>query len=109
MSGSWPAGGPDQQVVGVRVVVGPDAERQALVQRAAGEPVQLGGADFEHRHAAVGSQLDGLLDPVVAGDPSPDIQGGRRHAGPERLDHGVAAGHELGRLPRAARGPPSGG
>ena len=98
--------GAGQQVVGVRVVVGPHPQGQALVHRAAGEPVQLGGAGLEDRHAAVGGQLDGLVDPLVAGDPGPDVQHGRGHAGPQRLDHRVAAGHELGRLPRAARGPP---
>ncbi len=93
----------------MRVVVGPHAQGQALVQRAAGEPVQLGGAGLEDRHAAVGGQLDRLVDPLVAGDPAPkssDVQRGRGHPGAQRLDHRVAAGHELGRVPRAARGPP---
>ena len=44
-------GGPGEQVVGVRVVVRPDPERQALVQRAAGEPVELGRAGLEHGQA----------------------------------------------------------
>jgi hypothetical protein len=67
-----------QQVIGVRVFVGPHAQREALVQRAAGEPVQLGGAGLEHRHAASGGQLDGLGHPLIAGDP------GRRRTGPRR-------------------------
>ena len=58
-------GGAGEQVVGMRVVVGADPECQALVQRAAGEPVEFGGAGLEHGHAAVGGELDGLADPLV--------------------------------------------
>ena len=104
-------GGAGEQVVGVRVVVGAHPQRQALVQRAAGEPVELGGAGLEHGHAPVGGELDGLADPLVVLDPGADVQGRGGHAGPQRLDHRVAAGDELGRVPgpRAARGPDGAG
>src|SRR5271157_1936616 len=66
-------GGPGEQVVGMRVVVGTHAERQALVQGAAGEPVEFGGAGLEHRHAPVGGELDGLADPLVVLRTGPDV------------------------------------
>ncbi len=48
---------------------------------------------------------------LAAGRGVPVLEAGaaeldRLTGGAQRLDHGVAAGHELGRLPRAARGPP---
>ena len=96
-------GGPGEQVVGMRVVVGAHPQRQALVQRAAGEPVEFGGAGLEHGHAPVGGELDGLADPLVVLHPGADVQGHRGHAGPQRLDHRVAPGDELGRVPGTAR------
>jgi hypothetical protein len=66
--------GPGQQVVGMRVVIGPDPQGQALVQRAAGEPVQFGGARLQDGYPAVGGQLDGLAYPIVVLHPRPDVQ-----------------------------------
>ena len=99
----------------MRVVVGADTQRQALVQRAAGEPVEFGGAGLEHGHPAVRGQLDGLADPLVVLHADADVQGRRGHAGPQRLHHRVAPGHELGRVPgpalrsRGGAGRPEGG
>jgi hypothetical protein len=76
------------------------------VQRAAGVPVQFGGAGLQHGYAAVGGQLDGLADPVVVLDPASDVQDRRRDSGPERLDDRVAPGHELRRVPGPPRRPP---
>src|SRR6185437_424087 len=50
-----------------------------------------------------GGELDGLADPLVVLDPVTHVQGGRGHGGPQRLDHRVAAGDELGGVPRPAR------
>ena len=49
----------------MRVVVGPHPERQALVQRAARQPLELGHARLQHRHAPVGRELHRLADPLV--------------------------------------------
>src|SRR5216684_2082876 len=62
----------------------------------------LSGSCLEHGHAAVGGQLDGLADPLVVLHAGADVQDRRGHGGPQRLDHRVTPGDELGRIPGAA-------
>jgi hypothetical protein len=76
----------------VGVLVGRDLQADALVQRTAGHPVELGPADLQQRQAPVAGQLHGLGDPLVgavravAGD---DVQRGRRDLRAQRLDTGL--------------------
>ncbi len=47
----------------MRVVVGRHLQADALVQHAAGHPVELGAAHLQHRHAAVGGAYSLLRFP----------------------------------------------
>ena len=98
-----------QQVVGVGVVVRPDLQGQALVHRAAGQPVQFGPARLDHRDPHVGGEPDHLVEPRVGAVPGAGVERGGGDAGAQRLQHRVAAGHHLGSVAGAAgRGPPPG-
>ena len=55
-------------------------QRDALVQDAAGAPVELGPADLEQRDAAVAGDAHRLGDPLVGLEPLRDVQRGRRDA-----------------------------
>ncbi len=79
--------------VGIR----PDPQRQALVHRAAGQPVKLGPASLHDRDPGVGGQFDRLADPLVRVQPRPDMQRDRRHCRPQRFEHRVAACDDLSR------------
>ena len=93
------------QVVRVRVAVPPDPQRDALVNRAAAEPVQLRPARLYDRDAEVGGQHHGLTDPLVLIEPGTDMQRGRGHGGPQRLQHRITPGHQLGGAGSDAPGP----
>jgi hypothetical protein len=107
-----------EQLDRVRVLVGRHLECEALVHAAlAGEAVELGPHDLEHGDAAVGGDLHRLLHPVVHLDARGDVEGRGGDAGAQRLDDGVAAGHDLGLVarlgareaPDAPRGAPRAG
>jgi len=85
----------------VRVRIRPDPQRQALVHRTTGQPVKLCPARLDDRDPGIGGQLDRLADPLVSVQPRSDVQGDRRHGGPQRLQHRVAAGDNLGRRARS--------
>ena len=66
--------GTSEQVIGVGVGVGPDPERDSLVDGAAGEPVELGPAGFDHGDSLARGKGDGLADPLVGVQPRADVQ-----------------------------------
>ena len=84
------------------VVVRRHLQHQSLVRDRAAEPVELAARCLEHRDAGLGGQLERLAHPVVAVDALGDVERGRRHPGPQRLDDRVAPGHRL----RGRRPPP---
>src|SRR5262249_11301244 len=106
----WLAAAGDQ-VVGMRVGIWPDPERQALVYRSRRQPVEFGASGLDNRDPGIGSQLDCLADPLVRVQPGPDVQGGRGPGWPERLKYRITAGADLCRSARppgsAIAGPPS--
>ena len=96
------------QVGWVGVGVSLDPQRQALVDRAAGDPVQLRPARLDDRDPGVSGQHYGLPDPLVVVEPRPDVQRGRRDTGAQRLQHRVAPGYQLGPWrPRPVPGRPA--
>ena len=64
-----------EQIVGVGVLVRRQLQRDALVHRPAGQPVQLDPGDLEQRGAAVGGQLEDVAQPVVPFRPLGNVRG----------------------------------
>ena len=95
-------GGPFDQVIGVRVLVGTDPQHHSLVHRSPGEPVQFGAAGLDHGYPGVGGQHHRLADPLVGVQPRPDVQGRRGHARAQRFEHRVSPGDHLGPAARPA-------
>src|SRR5690606_9882618 len=60
---------------------------------------------LQHRDRPLGSDLECLLDPVVALQPAGDVQGIDRYIGPQRLQDRVAPGDDLAARLVATRGP----
>ena len=58
--------GAGEQVVGVGVLVRRDPRREALVDRAVGEPVELVAGHLEQADAPLGGELERLAQPAVA-------------------------------------------
>ena len=54
-----------EELVGMRVLVGRHGERDALVQRAARDPVEVAAGHLQDRHARLGGQVHGLGDAFV--------------------------------------------
>ena len=88
-------GGQLQQLVGVGVGVRRHLQRDALVQRTAGDPVEVAARHLQDRDAEVGREVHRLGDPLVGGRADHDVQRGGRHPGPQALQHRVAAEHRL--------------
>ena len=80
----------------MRVRVGRDLQRDALVQRPAGDPVEVAARHLEDRDAGVRRQVHGLGDPLVGGGAEGDVQRGGRDPRAQALDDRVAAEHGLG-------------
>ena len=84
------------QIARIGIGVPLDPQRQALVNGAAGDPVQLGPARLYDRDASIGREHHRLSDPLVAVEPGTDVQRGRGHARAQGLQYRIAAGHQLG-------------
>jgi hypothetical protein len=79
----------------MRVAVRRHLQREALVQRPTGDPVQVVARHLQDRDPGLGRQRDGLGDPIVGGHPGGDVQRRRRDACPEALHDRVPAEHGL--------------
>ena len=84
-----------EQIVQRAVLVRRHLQRDALVQHAAGAPVEFAARDLEQRQAAVAGDAHRLGDPLVGLDADRDVERGRRHLRPQRLDHRVASDQQL--------------
>ena len=87
-----------RQVGGVGVLIRGDPQRQALVDRASGQPVQFRPSRLDHRDAGLRRQGDRLAHAVVDVQPRARVQGDRGNGGAQRLQDRVAAGDHLGRV-----------
>ncbi len=92
-----------------------DLQADALVQYAAGHPVQFGAADLQDRDAPVPGGANRLDDPFVEVDALRDVQRGGRHLRPQRLKTGLRptsssgaslAGTDFGPVPPGVRSGP---
>ena len=79
----------------MRVLVRRDLQRQSLVHRAPGHPVELGARHLEHRDPSVGRDQQRFPQPGVPLGLLGDVHRDRRHSGPQRFHHRVPAGHDL--------------
>src|SRR5690606_18834715 len=96
--------GPVEEVVGMGVLEGGESDRETLVDRTAGHPVELVAGHLEQVEAALGSELERLTQAAVALGPVGDVDRGHRDACPQGLDDGVATGYPLGFAGVAALG-----
>ena len=65
------------KILGMCVLVGAHPQRDALVDRAARQPVKLGRPRLKYRDPRLRRQLHGLRDPLVLLRPARDVQGHR--------------------------------
>ena len=73
----------------MRVLVRRQLQRDALVDRATGQPVHLVPGHLEQGDAPIGRQLEDLPQPVVALGTLGDVGGLDRDLGRHRLEHGL--------------------
>ena len=85
----------------MRVLVGTHPKRDALVNRIARQPVELGQPGLEDRDPRIGCQLHGFRDAFVLLRPARDVEGHCRNPRPQRLHDGVAARDHLRSLAAA--------
>src|SRR5690242_6069748 len=81
----------------MRVRVRPDPQREPLVDCTSGQAVELGAPGLDDRDAGVRCQLDHLADALVWVQPRPDVERERGYRGPQRFEHRVTPGDDLGR------------
>ena len=101
--------GARDQVVGVRVLVRRDLQREALVDGPVGHPVELGARRLQQRDAAVGGDLQRLAHPVVGVDAARPRSSARARARPRAAPRRRSCGRRPSRarrpgLARRARG-----
>ncbi len=78
-------------------------QRESLVDRAAGEPIQLSAGAFEDGDAGVDGDAQRLLDPIVRVDALGDVQRRGGNGCAQCLDDRIAPGDGL--RPVAVTGP----
>ncbi len=84
-----------EQVVGMGVLKWRYRQRQPLMRRGTAYPVQFGPCDVRDGHPAARGKATGLVKTFVVVGSSSYVEDGRRDARPQRLDHRVAADHQL--------------
>ena len=72
-----------------------DPQDDALMRATSRRPVEVGTGHFPDGHVQPCGQLAALVDARVRFDPGGNQQGRGRNSCPERVEHGVAAGHQL--------------